>query len=192
MQVQRFDPFSVLSRMDREFDDLVRRGLGGGGREGARTMSGFVPAVEVVREGQDVVVRVELPGVDVERDVTIEVDRGKLVLSGERRDAHEDATEGLLVRELRYGQFRREFALPPGVSPEQVEATYDAGLLDVRVRGVIAPEPNVVKVPITRGARTGEGSSQRTVEGESSRQDSAKDERRDAGKHSAKDSATSG
>ena len=158
MQVQRFDPFSVLSRVDREFDDLVRRGLGGT-RESVRARSGFVPAVEVVRDGQDVIVRVELPGVDVERDVSIEVDRGKLVLSGERRDAHESSAEGVLVRELRYGQFRREFALPPGVSPEQVEATYDAGLLDVRVRSVVTPEPTVVRVPITtaNGRRTVEG-----------------------------------
>jgi HSP20 family protein len=162
MQVQRFDPFSVLSRMDREFDDLVRRQLGGT-RERPRAMSGFVPAVEVVRDGSDVVVRVELPGIDVDRDVTIEVDRGKLVLSGERRDRHDEQAEGLLVRELRYGQFRREFALPPGISPEQVEASYDAGMLDVRVRGVVAPEPTVVKVPITTAGRA---SRAEAIEGE--------------------------
>jgi len=65
----------------------------------------------------------------------------------------------VLVRELRYGQFRREFALPPGVSPEQVEATYDSGLLDVRVRGVVQPEPATVRVPITtrQGSRVVEG-----------------------------------
>ena len=148
MQVQRFDPFTVLARMDREFDELVRRGWAGR-EEKAPTMAGFVPAVEVVREGQDVVVRVELPGVDVERDVAIEVDKGKLVISGERRDERRDQVEGVLVRELRYGQFRREFQLPPGVSPEQVEAAYDQGLLDVRVRGVVQPEPATVRVPIT-------------------------------------------
>lgn len=159
MQVQRFDPFSVLARMDREFDDLVRRGWGAA-REGAPrpAMAGFVPAVEVVREGTDVVVRVELPGVDVERDVAIEVDRGKLVISGERRDDRsQEQSDGVLVRELRYGQFRREFALPAGISPEQVEATYDAGLLDVRVRSVVQPEPATVRVPITTGRRTVEG-----------------------------------
>ena len=155
MQVQRFDPFTVLARMDREFDELVRRGWSGqaaADREGRGKMmtAGFVPAVEVVRDAEDVVVRVELPGVDVERDVAIEVERGKLAISGERRDARsEAAAEGVLVRELRYGQFRREFALPAGVSPEQVEATYDAGMLDVRVRGVVAPEPSPVRVPIT-------------------------------------------
>jgi HSP20 family protein len=152
MQVQRFDPFTVLSRMDRELDELVRRGWTGS-REKAPAMAGFVPAVEVVRDGEDVVVRVELPGVDVERDVAIEVDRGKLVISGERRDERSEQAEGVLVRELRYGQFRREFALPPGVSPEQVEASYDAGLLDVRVLAVVQPEPATVRVPITTAQR---------------------------------------
>ena len=160
MQVTRFDPFSVLARMDREFDELVRRGWTGP-RETASAMAGFVPAVEVVRDGADVIVRVELPGVDVERDVTIEVDRGKLVISGERRDERAEQTEGVLVRELRYGQFRREFALPPGISPEQVEASYDSGLLDVRVRGVVQPEPTPVRVPINAGRTT-----PRTVEAE--------------------------
>ena len=145
MQVQRsWDPFTVLARMDREFDDLVRRTWGAQGRT-----AGFVPAVEVVRDGNDVVVRVELPGVDIERDVTIEVERGKLVISGERRLVAEG--EGVLVRELRSGAFRREFALPQGISPEQVDATYDSGMLLVRVRAAVATEPSAVRVPIARG-----------------------------------------
>ena len=164
---QRFDPFTVLARMDREFDELVRRGWAGGKARGdARaTMAGFVPAVEVARDGEDVVVRVELPGIDVERDVAIEVERGKLVISGERRDERADSPDGVLVRELRYGQFRREFALPAGISPEQVEASYDAGLLDVRVRSVVAPEPSPVRVPITTaGPRVVEHSSSEQTE----------------------------
>ena len=174
MQVQRFDPFSVLARMDKEFDDLVRRSWGGarseGGLRGA-AMSGFVPAVEVVREGADVVVRLELPGVDVEHDVAIEVDRGKLVISGERRDDRAEQAQGVLVRELRYGQFRREFALPAGVSPEQVEASYDAGLLDVRVRGVVQPEPATVRVPLTRGRGTVDHEQRPVVEAEAATAD---------------------
>lgn len=168
MQVQRFDPFTVLSRMDREFDELVRRGWAG--REKPPAMAGFVPAVEVVRDGHDVIVRVELPGVDVERDVAIEVDKGTLVISGERRDERaETDPQGVLVRELRYGQFRREFALPPGVSPEQVEATYEAGLLDVRVRGVVQPEPAIVRVPITTRQPAEQHVVEAAPEGESAR-----------------------
>jgi HSP20 family protein len=150
-----WDPFTALARMDRDFDEVVRRTWGDQGRVGAT----FVPAVEVVRDGEDVVVRFELPGVDVQRDVTIEVERGRLVVTGERRDSREgDGTEQggqatVLVRELRYGRFRREFALPQGISPEQVEASYDAGILDVRVRAVVKPEPSPVRVPVSMGGK---------------------------------------
>ena len=47
---------------------------------------GFRPAAEIAKDGDDAVVRVELPGVDVERDVNVEVDKGQLVIHGERRD----------------------------------------------------------------------------------------------------------
>lgn len=143
MQVRRWDPFTVLARMDREFDDVVKRTWGD------TAQAGFVPPCEVVRRGEDVAIRFELPGVDVARDVTIEVEHGRLVVSGERRDPIGEDRSGLLVRELRYGAFRREFALPQGISPEQVEAAYDAGILDVTVKAVVAPEPTPVKVPIT-------------------------------------------
>lgn len=153
MQVRRWDPFTVLARplaqIDKDFDELVRRTVGDAGTALAGR-SGFVPACEVVRDGSDVIVRLELPGLDVERDVTIEVERGRLVVAGERRDEREGEA-AVLVRELRYGAFRREFALPPGTSPEQVEASYDSGLLDVRVRAVVTPEPQPVRVPVTRG-----------------------------------------
>lgn len=145
MQVQRsWDPFTVLARMDREFDDLVRRTWGAQGRAAA----GYVPAIEVVRDGEDVVVRLELPGVDL-ADLSIEVERGRLVISGERRSTTE--RDAVLVRELRYGAFRREFALPEGIAAEQVEAAYEAGLLDVRVRAAAKPEAKAVRVPISAG-----------------------------------------
>jgi HSP20 family protein len=48
----------------------------------------FSPAAEVARDGDDAVVRVELPGVDVDKDVNVEVENGQLVIRGERRDEH--------------------------------------------------------------------------------------------------------
>jgi HSP20 family protein len=164
-----WDPFTALARMDREFDTLVRRTW----PATSAVRSGFVPAVEISRDGGDVLVVLELPGVDVGNDVTIEVDRGKLVISGERRDTRADDGENVLVRELRYGSFRREFALPGGVSAEQVEAAYDAGLLTVRVRSVVQPEPVPVKVPIATGqaqragVTSGGPAGDRVVEGSS-------------------------
>jgi HSP20 family protein len=156
MATHRWDPFSTLSRFDREFDDLVRRTWAAPRARVVRTArpraAGFVPPVELVRDGSDVVVRAELPGVDIEKDVTVEVERGRLVLRGERRNEREDNTDGVLVREVRYGSFRREFALPEGVTADGVEASYDAGVLEVRVHGVAKAVQAAKRIPVTSGA----------------------------------------
>ncbi|QVI28652.1 Hsp20/alpha crystallin family protein [Mycolicibacterium neoaurum] len=95
----------------------------------------FHPAAEVVRDGDDAVVRLELPGVDVNQDVHVELDRGQLVIHGERRDEH---SEGRTLSEVRYGAFRRSFKVPAQVTGEAVTASYEAGVLTVRVAGVYA------------------------------------------------------
>ncbi len=103
--------------------------------------SGFNPAAEIVKDGDDAVVRLELPGVDVEKDVNVEVDKGRLVIHGEHRDQHaQDAGEeaGRTLREIRYGSFRRSFQLPAHVTGEAIKASYDAGVLTVRVTGAYA------------------------------------------------------
>ncbi|BBX98641.1 Hsp20/alpha crystallin family protein [Mycobacterium lacus] len=100
--------------------------------------SDFSPAAEIVKDGEDAVVRVELPGVDVEKDVNVEVDRGRLVIHGEHRDEHAEDNHGRTLREIRYGSFRRSFQLPAHVTSEAVTASYDAGVLTVRVNGAYA------------------------------------------------------
>ncbi|MEO3784684.1 Hsp20/alpha crystallin family protein [Actinocorallia sp. B10E7] len=136
----RWDPFA-------EFESLVRQ-TRAPYRAEARER-GFVPAAEVTREGHDAVVSVELPGLDVEKDVAVEVDAGRLIVRGERRD---ERTGGRGRRELRYGSFRREFALPDHVTPDAVSADYDAGVLHVRVAGAFAEtEPH--RVAIATGGR---------------------------------------
>ena len=100
--------------------------------------SGFNPAAEVLKDGEDAVVRVELPGVDVEQDVNVEVDNGRLVIHGEHRDEHAEEQDGRTLREIRYGSFRRSFQLPAHVTSQAVSASYDAGVLTVRVAGAYA------------------------------------------------------
>ncbi|BBZ01237.1 heat-shock protein Hsp20 [Mycolicibacterium chitae] len=99
--------------------------------------AGFYPAAEVVKDGADAVVRLELPGVDVAKDVTVEVEDGRLTIHGERRDEHTSADDDgtRTLREVRYGTFRRSFALPEHITGDAITASYDAGVLTVRVAG---------------------------------------------------------
>ncbi len=127
----RRDPFA-------EFDALVRNAFGPVATWPARRASGFTPAAEISRDGEDAVVSVELPGVDVTNDVTVEVDRGRLVVRGERRDERSEERDGRSLREVRYGSFQRSFDLPAHVTADAISATYDAGVLNVRVAGAYA------------------------------------------------------
>ena len=136
VSVWHWDPFT-------EFDGLVRQAFAPYRAEGRER--GFVPAAEVLREGEDAVVSVELPGADVEKDVTVEVKAGRLVVRGERRDERGR-------RELRYGAFERAFVLPEHLGPEPVSATYDAGMLNIRLAGAFADsEPH--RIAISTGGR---------------------------------------
>lgn len=127
----RRDPFA-------EFDALVRNAFGPVATRPAARPTGFVPAAEISRDGDDALVRVELPGLDVTNDVEVEVDRGQLVVRGERRDERTGEQDGRSLRELRYGSFRRAFTLPTHVTADAVSASYDAGVLTVRVTGAYA------------------------------------------------------
>lgn len=135
----RRDPFA-------EFDSLMRSAFAGTA-PATTERTDFMPSAETLRDGDDAVVRLELPGIDVERDVTVEAVAGRLVIRGERRDERAEDDRGRHVREIRYGRFERTFALPAHVGPDAISAAYDAGVLSIRVAGVYAgTEPTRIAV----------------------------------------------
>ncbi|MCX4098313.1 Hsp20/alpha crystallin family protein [Nocardia sp. alder85J] len=143
-----WDPFTALLRqVDGDFDAIVRRAFTGA--VPART--GFVPAADVARDGADVVVTLELPGVAAE-DVTVEVADHRLRVTGQRREEQATDKDGVLIREIRTGSFRREFALPEHVTAEAIEAEQADGILRIRVREVAAPKPQARKIEVRSSA----------------------------------------
>jgi HSP20 family protein len=153
MPIMRWDPFTALARMDDEFDDLVRRTFGSASYQ-------YVPPVEMATDGGDVVITLELPGVDPE-EVDIEVVENRLTISGERPDLAGTTRGKVLVREHRYGAFRRTFQLPEGVTSDQIEAEADRGLLRVRVKNVTKPVEPPRKIQIKASGRE----KSKTIEG---------------------------
>lgn len=136
----RLDPFSLI-------DDVfqhVRTPL----TSQAGKPAGYVPAADARREDNDLIIAVDLPGIDPDNDVSVELTNGggTLTVSGERKHHHE--AEGL--REVRYGRFSRSLNLPEKVSQEVVSADYEAGVLTVRVAGIYAEE-QPRKIQITSG-----------------------------------------
>lgn len=134
--ISPFHPFSVL-------DDVFR---GFPGAAFGRSVDGFVPALETEKSGSDLQIKVDLPGLDPEKDIDIELHGRNLTISGERRDE----TNGDGVHEVRYGKFSRSLALPAKVSEDAVSANYDKGVLTVRVDGAYA-EVSPKKIAVSGG-----------------------------------------
>lgn len=139
----RLDPFAL-------FDD-VARSLRSPLAEPVQRSAGFVPPVDARRDGEDLVLQADLPGINPEEDVAVELSGRTLTISGERRSEHD--AEGM--REVRYGSFSRTVTLPADVGEEAISAGYDAGVLTVRVAGVYAEE-KPQRIRITTGTQDGQ------------------------------------
>lgn len=92
-----------------------------------------IPIEELV-EGNTLLVRAELPGIDPERDVEIIVSDNMLHLQAQRRqDVQVVGENGLARQEFRYGSFSRSIPLPAGTQEKDIEAQYSDGILEVRL-----------------------------------------------------------
>lgn len=108
--------------------------------------------VEQFQEGESMVVRAEIPGIDPDKDVQVEVVDHQLVITAERRQSEETASRHVHRSEFRYGLLSRSVALPEGVDESKVSATYKDGVLEVRMpMPAEKAEPGTKKIPVTRG-----------------------------------------
>ena len=133
------DTMSEMARM-REYAE------GGGGQgEGRRThATAWVPTTDIFAEGDDLVIRCELAGVERD-DVEISLSDGALTIYGERTGAPE--TTDFYARERYYGHFRRRIKLPEGIDASKISASFTNGLLEIIVRGgVDHREPDRIEI----------------------------------------------
>ncbi len=75
-----------------------------------------------------------------------------LTIRGERTATAEDRTEGRYVREFAHGSFERTFALPDGIDPAKVQATFSNGMLDPTMPAPVAVAPRKVAIQIEGAA----------------------------------------
>jgi HSP20 family protein len=90
------------------------------------------PAVESLKTADGYVVRFDLPGVDP-KDVDISVEENVLTVKGEREKKFASNGEDGWYNEAAYGKFHRTFGLPKDVDSEAIRATYEHGVLEVKI-----------------------------------------------------------
>src|ERR1019366_6989546 len=108
--------------------------------------------VEEFTEDGTLVVRVELAGIDPDKDVEVSVEGDVLHIGAERREEEKKEERNYVRRELRYGSFHRDLPLPKGITQADVKASYKDGILEVRVPAPAEDSaPASVKIPIDKG-----------------------------------------
>lgn len=102
--------------------------------------------IEESEEDGAYTVKAELPGIDPDKDIEITLADGLLTVRAERTEEKQDKQRS----EFRYGSFTRSVQLPPGVSEKNITATYDKGVLTVKVPKPTAVESEPHRIEITK------------------------------------------
>jgi HSP20 family protein len=100
--------------------------------EAGETLSWGLVAGDVYDEGDEIVVRVEIPGLE-SKDLDVQVEEGWLVVRGEKRHEHREERGHYYLAECAYGWFERAFPLPDEVDATRARARYRHGVLTVRL-----------------------------------------------------------
>ncbi|HTZ44346.1 MAG TPA: Hsp20/alpha crystallin family protein [Jatrophihabitans sp.] len=138
-------------RIDRVFRDVLRDFFAGGAMMDrfAGGIANPLHLEEFFSDGE-CVIRAEMPGIDPDRDIDITVSEGMLHLHAQRQARTEEERPDGFHSEFRYGEFRRAIRLPEGATETDVKASYQDGILEVRVP---VPEPagKTIKVAVEHG-----------------------------------------
>jgi HSP20 family protein len=154
--ITRLDPFrefvTIQDRMNRLFRDSYGNNEG---REESLNNTSFAPPVDVYEDEHNVVLKIEVPGID-EKDIDVRIGNNTMTVHGERKFEQEEKEENYRRVERQYGSFTRTFTLPQTVDQENVQADYDKGVLKIKLSKKAEAKPKQIKVNVG-GQKTLEG-----------------------------------
>jgi HSP20 family protein len=132
---------SIENRMEAMFRSF---GLWTPGRSAVALLPArpFAPPMDVIAKNGDVVYRLDLPGLDPAKDLTLTAEGGDLTVHGERHETTKVEDDQYYRVETFKGIFERHIPLPEGAPVDRIAATYTNGVLEIVV-------PNVAKLPET-------------------------------------------
>lgn len=151
MALIRWEPTRELSSLQSDVNRLFNAFFDApvGGEASLRR---WVPAMDLVETDDHFVLRADLPGLS-EGDVSIELEDSVLTVSGERQAEHQERHDGYHRVERATGAFSRSLTLPEGVDADAIEASFDRGVLEVRIPKPEERKPKKVAISVGNGSK---------------------------------------
>ena len=153
MAITRWVPFREVISVQNRLNSRRLNSLLGDLNEGGSplTTASFVPAVDVYEDAQKVVLKLDVPGIE-EKDLDVRVENNTLSVKGERKFEQEEKEENFHRIERRFGSFFRAFTLPTTVNTENVQASYNAGVLKLELAKKPEAQPKQIKINVPQAA----------------------------------------
>ena len=152
-QLTRWDPLREMltwrSAMDRMFEESIPRPFGLG-------PEGYGLAMDVIEKEDTFLVETAIPGIDP-KDLDISVSENVLTIKGETKSDEGADEQQYHIRERRYGNFCRSVSFPSQIDAEDVEASYENGILKLNIPKAEVAKPRKISIR-----------SDKMIEGESS------------------------
>jgi HSP20 family protein len=154
-ELTRLEPRAFMRRVFRDFDRFFDAGDWPVARLGKPFADvAWMPPVEAFERDHCLTVRVELPGMKRE-EIDVTFTEGGLTIEGERKLENEEKKNEWYRNERTYGKFVRTVPLPEGVNGTDVKATFEGGVLEIKVPLPKAPATAApTKVEITAAEKT--------------------------------------
>ena len=153
MLMQRWNPFVDVRRMEESLDRLWR-GFGVGPRLSGHGLRSWGLPVDVADEGDTVVVRASLPGVEPDA-IHVTTEENVLTIGAEAKGGEEHENGRYLVRERRAGALHRSLLLPDTVDADKAESTCENGVLTITFPKVEAKKARELKVHVGKALEGG-------------------------------------
>ena len=134
--LERWTPFRDLDLMDQRMRRLF-----------PTLMPPITPAADIIETKDEIVFELEVPGYE-EKELDVEVDDHMLTVAGRREAEKESTDKAVRLHERLESAFERSFQLPLEADSEHLKASYDKGILTLRVPKTARPKP--LKVPISK------------------------------------------
>lgn len=148
--LRRIDPFERLQELQREVERFWADPWPFAPRVVApavRTPTAWAPRLDILEKNGNLVIQADLPGLKPE-EIEVTLEDGSLIIRGERKAESEAKEENYYRMERSYGQFSRVVPLPDGIKPEQIQARFTNGVLEITLPKVVEEAPRVQKISI--------------------------------------------
>jgi len=141
----QWDPFADMQDLEGEMNRALKAFSGRAGRTATLPEVGWTPPADIYETKDEIVIVLELPGVN-QKEVEISLVGDTLNVRGERRRAVEVEGDDCHRVERTFGPYFRALVLPPVVDSSRIKAVYKDGLLEIRLPKREEAKPRVIPV----------------------------------------------